>query len=43
MQKNKQTTIKNNQSSPSEEQEFKKRYQDWLEKEMLRHDDGAFY
>ncbi len=39
----KSPTSQNNQSSQSPDQEFEQRYQQWLEREMLRQDNGAFY
>ncbi|MDJ0615603.1 MAG: hypothetical protein QNJ63_02455 [Calothrix sp. MO_192.B10] len=36
-------TSQQNQSSQSPDQEFEQRYQQWLEKEMLRQDYEAFY
>ena len=43
MQKTKQPTSQNDNRSQSDEQEFEKRYHEWLEREMLRQDYGAFY
>jgi hypothetical protein len=43
MQKTKQPTSQNDNPSQSDEQEFEKRYQDWVEREMLSQDNGAFY
>ncbi|MEM8780727.1 MAG: hypothetical protein AAGF26_18050 [Cyanobacteria bacterium P01_G01_bin.49] len=30
-------------SKAQEEQDFEQQYQNWLERQMLRYDDGAFY
>jgi hypothetical protein len=43
MPKTKQPTSQNNKPYISNEQEFEKRYQEWLERQMLRQDNGAFY
>jgi len=43
MPESKSQTSQNNKSSQSPDQEFEQRYQQWLEREMLRQDNGAFY
>ncbi|MEA5512253.1 hypothetical protein VB715_21000 [Crocosphaera sp. UHCC 0190] len=43
MPKNNSTTLQNNQFTQSEEQEFEKRYQEWLETQILRQDSRGFY
>ncbi len=43
MPKTKQLTSQNNNSYISNEQKLEKRYEEWLEREMLRQDNGAFY
>ncbi|CCQ68432.1 MAG: hypothetical protein MK111_21920 [Crocosphaera sp.] len=43
MPKTKQLTSQNNNPSQSDEQKLEQKYQEWLEREMLRQDYGAFY
>ncbi len=43
MQKTKQLTSQNDNRSQSDQQKLEERYEEWLEREMLRQDYGAFY
>ena len=43
MPKTKQLTSQKNNPSQSDEQKLEQRYEEWLEREMLRQDYGAFY
>ena len=43
MPKTKQLTSQNNNPSQSDEQKLEQKYQEWLEREMLRQYYGAFY
>ncbi|EAZ88324.1 hypothetical protein [Crocosphaera chwakensis] len=43
MQKTKQLTSQNDNCSQSDQQKIEQRYDEWLEREMLWQDYGAFY